>query len=117
MLRNAMYITHLLTTITPKCHTIVFPLLSRLSPLVPRQPGKPLGHFVPSLPSEGVDLLVQMLTLDPLRRITADEALKHPYFGGFDADAYRAGRARDLAERRMRSMDCDGLAGAYGGVE
>lgn len=35
---------------------------------------------VPVLSKMGLDLLNQMLEYDPKRRITADEALKHPYF-------------------------------------
>lgn len=32
--------------------------------------------------SDAIDLLAQMLILDPLQRITSREALSHPYFGG-----------------------------------
>lgn len=34
----------------------------------------------PLLTDNGVDLLNRMLTYDPERRITAKEALMHPYF-------------------------------------
>lgn len=30
---------------------------------------------------EALDLLASMLTFDPAKRITIDEALDHPYFG------------------------------------
>lgn len=32
------------------------------------------------LPSKTLDLLVKMLEKDPLKRISADGALNHPYF-------------------------------------
>lgn len=39
-----------------------------------------LGHLVPTLEQDGVDLLEQMLQYDPAKRITAADAMKHPYF-------------------------------------
>jgi serine/threonine protein kinase len=38
-----------------------------------------LSKFVPGLSAEGLDLLELMLIHDPLKRISAKEALKHPY--------------------------------------
>lgn len=39
-----------------------------------------LAHLVPGLPPDGVDLFTRMLQHDPARRITAVEALGHPFF-------------------------------------
>jgi serine/threonine protein kinase len=39
-----------------------------------------LGHLVPTLDTDGVDLLEQMLHYDPAKRITAADAMKHSYF-------------------------------------
>ncbi|KAJ0392271.1 hypothetical protein P43SY_005492 [Pythium insidiosum] len=39
-----------------------------------------LAHLVPTLDADGVDLLEQMLHYDPAKRITATDAMKHPYF-------------------------------------
>lgn len=44
----------------------------------PREPIDFKAQF-PHCPPEGIDLLQQLLHLDPARRITADEALKHPF--------------------------------------
>jgi len=43
-----------------------------------------LEEHVPTLCANGVELLKRMLTYDPARRITAKEALNHPYFSDFD---------------------------------
>ena len=37
-------------------------------------------QLVPTLCSDGVDLLSKMLVYDPAKRITAREAMAHPYF-------------------------------------
>ncbi|ETI49956.1 CMGC/CDK protein kinase [Phytophthora nicotianae CJ01A1] len=39
-----------------------------------------LAHLVPTLDADGVDLLEQMLQYDPAKRITAADAMVHPYF-------------------------------------
>ena len=49
---------------------------------LPIYPPPPNGYagLVPTLDANGVDLLSKMLQYDPSRRITAEEALKHPFF-------------------------------------
>lgn len=39
-----------------------------------------LASLVPTLDVTGVDLLSQMLQYDPARRVTAADALEHPFF-------------------------------------
>jgi serine/threonine protein kinase len=39
-----------------------------------------LAHLVPTLDADGVDLLEQMLQYDPAKRVTAADAMVHPYF-------------------------------------
>ncbi|KAJ3693975.1 hypothetical protein LUZ60_009455 [Juncus effusus] len=46
---------------------------------------KDLAALVPRLESAGIDLLTKMLHLDPRNRITAREALQHPYFRDLDS--------------------------------
>ncbi|XP_051147591.1 cell division control protein 2 homolog A-like [Andrographis paniculata] len=42
-----------------------------------------LGRLVPSLPKEGLDLLEEMLCINPDKRISAANALLHPFFEEF----------------------------------
>ncbi|RAH62053.1 negative regulator of the PHO system [Aspergillus piperis CBS 112811] len=49
----------------------------------PRSP-QSLQQIIPSLDPVGVDLLERMLQLRPEARISATEALNHPWFQGFD---------------------------------
>jgi hypothetical protein len=39
-----------------------------------------LAPLVPGMPPDGVDLMARMLQHDPSRRITAADALEHPFF-------------------------------------
>ncbi|KAJ1735611.1 cyclin-dependent kinase 5 [Coemansia biformis] len=46
----------------------------------PAYPGTPLEPLLPKLSSRGVDLLRRLLEYAPERRISAEQALQHPYF-------------------------------------
>lgn len=48
-------------------------------------PGEDIKKYVPSLDSEGLDLLLKFIQIDPEKRISADEALKHPFFDDIQA--------------------------------
>jgi cyclin-dependent kinase len=39
-----------------------------------------LGHLLPDLSEDGVDLLTKMLTYNPAKRISAAAAMEHPVF-------------------------------------
>jgi len=45
----------------------------------PKYKGEPLNKLVPGLDEEGLDLLDKMLRANPAERITAKEAMSHPY--------------------------------------
>ncbi|CAG8664810.1 15257_t:CDS:2, partial [Funneliformis mosseae] len=45
-----------------------------------KQPHNTLRSRFPYLTENGFDLMAKLLTYDPSKRITAEEALKHPYF-------------------------------------
>lgn len=50
--------------------------------LLPKNAGRPFKEAYPDCTEEEVDLLTQMLRFNPFMRITAKEALAHPYFKG-----------------------------------
>jgi len=47
------------------------------------KPADPKKYFK-NFDDVGLDLLMQMINLDPAKRISAKQALKHPYFDGLD---------------------------------
>lgn len=57
--------------------------LADYQPTFPQFKGKPLAQCVPGLDSLGIDLLEKMLALDPAQRISAKDALNHPYFDSY----------------------------------
>ncbi|GBG29875.1 Cyclin-dependent kinase 1 [Hondaea fermentalgiana] len=57
-----------------------FSQLPNFQPEFPRWPQRSLKVHVPNLDEDGVDLMTRMLDVNPNRRITAEEALQHPYF-------------------------------------
>ena len=70
-----------------------WPLLTQLpehSAAFPTWPKKPAHLVVPALCEQGRDLLYGMLAYDPARRISAAEALAHPYFAPLRAAAAAA---------------------------
>eukprot|EP01083_Nonionella_stella_P279967 952247_1 len=50
---------------------------------IPFSPAMNFRHKFPVACNEGLDLLRRMLQFNPLRRISVDEALRHPYFAKF----------------------------------
>jgi cyclin-dependent kinase 2 len=62
----------------------VWPGVSRLPDYKPNNfpqwPAQPLVSIIPPIDPVGLDLLQKMLTYEPAKRISAKEALDHPYF-------------------------------------
>jgi cyclin-dependent kinase 2 len=61
----------------------LYPSITRLPDYkntFPKWPGNGLDQYVPSLCHKGKDLLKKMLCYNPEERISAKNALKHPYF-------------------------------------
>ncbi|KAF5689858.1 mitogen-activated kinase [Fusarium denticulatum] len=63
------------------CCSIRSPLARNYMIRMPHKSPIPFQHLLPTASSQALDLLGKMLTLDPSKRITAEEALKHPYIG------------------------------------
>ncbi|KAK1312748.1 Cyclin-dependent kinase B1-1 [Acorus calamus] len=48
----------------------------------------PLALVFPNMDQNGLDLLSRLLEFDPAKRISAEEALDHPYFDSLDKFQY-----------------------------
>jgi len=51
-----------------------------------------IARSVPGLDANGCDLLSKMLAYDPAKRISAQSAMKHPYFDSLDQSQYSLGK-------------------------
>jgi mitogen-activated protein kinase 15 len=52
-----------------------------------QQPRRPLRHVLPDAPPDALDLLHKLLHFSPAQRVTAHEALRHPYVSQFHSPA------------------------------
>ena len=48
--------------------------------------GKDLSKLYPNASPDALDLLYKLLTFDPKKRITLDQALQHPYLSAFHSE-------------------------------
>ena len=57
------------------------------NPAFPVWPGLNLARFVPGLEASGVDIMRQMMMYNPRDRISAKNAMAHPYFDDLDRES------------------------------
>jgi len=69
----------------------------------PQWHAQDLGRIFTTLDADGIDLMRRMLEYDPARRISAKEALRHPYFNDVNREAVDA---LENPEVRLRERDC-----------
>jgi cyclin-dependent kinase len=67
------------------------PTLPDYKPNFPIWAGDGLAKTCPTLDEHGLDLMSRMLTYDPGRRISAKQALNHPYFRDVDGGGAKSG--------------------------
>ncbi|CAH1772299.1 unnamed protein product [Owenia fusiformis] len=61
-----------------------------------RCPRKNLEEMIPDAPDDAIDMLKKLLHFNPGKRMTADEALRHPYLSRFHNPAEELGIGRDV---------------------
>lgn len=62
--------------------------LPYFKPSFPNWNGNHLPRLYPQLDPKGLDLLNRMLTYDPCKRISAKQAMNHPYFDDLDKSKF-----------------------------
>jgi len=55
----------------------------------PRWRQQGLAHLLPNLDADGLDLIARMVCYDPAKRVSARDALEHPYFGDLEKGQFR----------------------------
>mmetsp|Transcript_691 Transcript_691/g.1836 ORF Transcript_691/g.1836 Transcript_691/m.1836 type:complete len:315 (-) Transcript_691:530-1474(-) len=66
----------------------------------PQWQAQDLSRIFPTLEPEGIDLLKKMLEYDPAKRVSAKEALKHPFFDDLDKAEIDKLESPDLLARQ-----------------
>ena len=82
------YIFKNLGTPDPSLPLYNLPYFKQNAHLFPKWEAKRTDLMIPSLDHLGRDLIKRMLQLDHTKRISANQALKHPYFFPFKQDIF-----------------------------
>lgn len=73
---------------------------------LPRFPKVPFSRLYPNATAEALDMLERLLEFDPAKRITVDEALKHPYLKTYhDPDDEPTHTAFDFAFEQYNRIE------------
>jgi len=68
-------------------------------------PAKPWNELVPEMDAQAQDLIQKMLCFSPSKRITASEALLHPYFSEYGFEPLSFSPSSSSSSRSMRTSD------------
>ena len=60
-----------------------YQLAAKLNFQFPKFVPTSLNQLIPNASEQAIDLMMKMMIFDPQKRITPQQALKHPYFEGF----------------------------------
>ena len=82
--------------------------MSEFQPCLPKFAQRPWHRLVPNLGPDGHDLLSRMLCYDPLTRISARDALQHPFLAGAACPPQRL----ETALQEAFAARCAALTGA-----
>lgn len=90
------------------------PHLAQTLRALPARPAKPLTSLFPGASSSALDLLRKLLRFNPRDRITAKEALDHPYFTALKELPYANNYMRQFEERRAEVLESVAAGTALG---
>jgi hypothetical protein len=93
----------------------VWPTLEQLAdyqPSLPKFAPRPWARLIPTLGADGHDLLARMLAYNPQARITAREALAHPFLAGAACPPQRL----ETALQEVFAARCSGGRGGGAGA-
>ena len=96
-------------------------LISRPQPEIqirpfPRMPKVPFQQLYPKAHPLAIDLLEMLLKFDPTQRISADEALRHPYFTTSHANSGHQGQGQQQQQQAQQQAQAQAQNGGWAQV-
>lgn len=96
-------------------------LISRPQPEIqirpfPRMPKVPFQQLYPKAHPLAIDLLEMLLKFDPTQRISADEALRHPYFTTSHAISGQQGQGQQQQQQAQQQAQAQAQNGGWAQV-